>query len=557
MGESPDKKRPRVEEAKYPFVDADAWMNTLAAVDKGVIRVVQDDVNGSRSLIDYQARPPTEWFSLSIPNAVSAQCHSAQYSAVAHSPLRPRMDCTESTESKIDSLLYFSSRESINNYIAMRESIPDEVMHPYFHSKLYREAQQWDVVANACRRDPSLYKLNDFLVAQTYTLMSEYRIDRLPWSWERNNRRDIVGSIVKCVAELDAKGDCLIPFKGLICSSWTAGILFRLAQLFYRISIVKSLICAKWDDTCFIFCQGKRESSKLVDKSFRLLKKLYDESPSRETNCEWGYSVPPVCFKDANFTDWIKRINAQLMHAKGQQGSCSIEKFASLFRIKKYLFPESRQRLIGFYFGSFSPVHENHVALAKYAVEHLQVEQVWFIPNSDGNDDKSVISLTERVALLQRRSAEVGMEWMRVMEPPKSTKRWESKAEIAIEKTSEIFTESRDYGTPVLLLGEDSWNQAVMGSSRDKTTRHFIGIAKLSGVQIFVFPRTGTEIGILSPPKPIRSIFSVAKDYRDPVEGLSSSQIRDLFLKDKKEEISANLVHPSVMEYICMRKLFA
>jgi nicotinate (nicotinamide) nucleotide adenylyltransferase len=561
MEDEPVEKRQRLE--KYPFVDYDGWIIRLISNGEGKSFTVCSGsaaLSSSNGNVPLPARPPTEWFTLSIANAISPQSHSAQYSTVAHSPIRP----AESKPSDDKSFVYFSNEEAVKNYLNSRQSIPHSVAHPWNHTALYREAQMYDVLSNACRRDPALYKssvsrigeIADFLVAKTIAPGTS-RIDRMPWSWERENRRSILKEIIACVTEVASKGDCLIPMRGLICSAWLVGILFRLTQLFFKITAVKSQLCPKWDDAYFIFCQGKRESSKLVDKSLRLLEKLYQDS-SNETD-RWGYSVPPLCFTDPNLVEWVKRINAQLIGAKGvEDENISIEKFASITRIKKYLFPESRQRLVGFYFGSFSPVHENHIALAQFAVDHLGFDQVWFVPNEDGNQDKEesdVVASPHRIAMLQMRAT--SLEWMKVMKPSKSTRRWESKAEIAQEKSTELFFESQDTGIPALLLGEDSWNKAVMGSSRDKTTRHFIGIAKLTaGIKFYVFPRSSEEdpYNILHPPKPIRDLVTIVKDYKDAIPSLSSSQIRQRVAQPNIEQIEG--LHPTVFEYIRTNKLY-
>ena len=36
---------------------------------------------------------------------------------------------------------------------------------------------------------------------------------------------------------------------------------------------------------------------------------------------------------------------------------------------------------VGLYFGSFNPIHMGHIQVAKYMLEHIPVDEVWFIPS--------------------------------------------------------------------------------------------------------------------------------------------------------------------------------
>jgi len=264
---------------------------------------------------------------------------------------------------------------------------------------------------------------------------------------------------------------------------------------------------------------------------------------------------------------WVKSVNIQLMspviHAAPgaltyvAQSVPTIERWASNLRIKKYLFWQDavEQHPIGFYFGSFNPIHENHVALAQYAHDCLGVEKVFFVPNQDGNKDKesTVLPLEERLGMIRARID--GIEFFDTVSPNTSTQRWEAKANIAEAMTNKLFENFRSSGQPVLLLGEDSWNKAVIGSSRDKTTRHFIGIAKIVKSQIFVFPRAKTCEEIVNPPKPIRELTKVISDYSDPIVGLSSSMIREKLMSTNKPDQIDGL-HPNVRQFIDSHNLY-
>ena len=214
-------------------------------------------------------------------------------------------------------------------------------------------------------------------------------------------------------------------------------------------------------------------------------------------------------------------------------------------RFKKYLFPNRPAKRVGFYFGSFSPVHENHLAVARFAVDQLGFAKVVFVPNQDGNDAKPDMPLlSHRVGMIRARLDEEDTNAFQVLTPPGKTHRWEAKAELAEAVCGDFFMESQDSGQPVILLGQDSWN---------KVTRHFIGIAKLVKTEVFVFPRTaGADEFVANPPKPIRELVTIVQGYQDPIVGLSSSAVREGLLSGSHQGL-----HPAVQAYIQQHQLYS
>ena len=60
---------------------------------------------------------------------------------------------------------------------------------------------------------------------------------------------------------------------------------------------------------------------------------------------------------------------------------------------------------VAVFFGTFDPVHENHVAMAKHAIMAHAVSHVVFVPMPDFRFKPFVSPLAERVALLNARLA--------------------------------------------------------------------------------------------------------------------------------------------------------
>ena len=526
--------------------------------------------SGSVSVPNF-IRPQTTWFSFNEDAKITSECMSAQYSNVAHCPFVQPWDSAtppESDSSWIDKSL-------LSKYMEIRSKMSHRISPSYYTDDVFEEAVLADVIANAARRDPSKYasiktygKKGLFGIEEKSSpvalVVTEYIPDssttRPPWEWEKTNRLDLLSHMINGYDSLIDFGDMVVPIRGIICSTFFAGIIFRLAQLFQKVTVVRSPLCMHWDDQAFIVCIGKRKMNKYVEKAVKLFRRLI--AVPREGQV-WGYAVPPVCIKDPSVCTWIRDMNRSLMTSavfeKNWTEFAALERWTSSLRIKKYVFWQEAktERLIGFYFGSFNPVHENHIALVEFAHKRLGVEKVFLVPNQDGNKEKGdeMISFEHRLSMVNARiGAEQGLDFVDTLEPAGNTQRWETKANIAEGTTNKLFENSKFSGQPVLILGQDSWNKAVLGSSRDKTTRHFIGIAKIVKSKIFVFPRSANSSDeIVNAPKPIRELVKIVDGYADPIEGLSSSSIRD-GIKDNAPSVPG--LHASVRDYIDRNNLY-
>lgn len=43
--------------------------------------------------------------------------------------------------------------------------------------------------------------------------------------------------------------------------------------------------------------------------------------------------------------------------------------------------PQSPTARLCLYFGTFAPIHSGHMALARYALEHMPIDELWFVPS--------------------------------------------------------------------------------------------------------------------------------------------------------------------------------
>jgi nicotinate-nucleotide adenylyltransferase len=58
---------------------------------------------------------------------------------------------------------------------------------------------------------------------------------------------------------------------------------------------------------------------------------------------------------------------------------------------------------IGLYFGSFNPIHHGHLIIANYALQHSDLDQVWFIvsPQNPFKESASLLNEYHRLYLVQ------------------------------------------------------------------------------------------------------------------------------------------------------------
>ncbi|KAF4738914.1 hypothetical protein FOZ63_021287, partial [Perkinsus olseni] len=139
----------------------------------------------------------------------------------------------------------------------------------------------------------------------------------------------------------------------------------------------------------------------------------------------------------------------------------------------------------------------------------------------------------------------------------RNSQRWADREALAHALVGDMAAATTDVLVPVILCGEDSFMKALKGSTRDKTTRHFIGLAELD-TSIIVFPRSPSAEALKNavdevPPR-IRRRVSVAGGYSDPHPGLSSSRIRAAIAESSGLEAPG--VDQSLLAFIRERKLY-
>lgn len=72
------------------------------------------------------------------------------------------------------------------------------------------------------------------------------------------------------------------------------------------------------------------------------------------------------------------------------------------FNCKKYNMMQKKK--IGLYCGSFNPIHNGHMMVANYALEHTDVDEVWFVPTIQNptKDSKELLPFLTRCEMINK-----------------------------------------------------------------------------------------------------------------------------------------------------------
>ena len=182
---------------------------------------------------------------------------------------------------------------------------------------------------------------------------------------------------------------------------------------------------------------------------------------------------------------------------------------------------------VGLYLGTFNPIHNGHVTLAKYFSELPELDQVLVVisPQSPFKIEDTFINDIERLELAKS----IFKKFKNVKVSDIEFKM--SKPNFTIDTLKE-FKKRHKYNKLILLIGEDN----LVGFNKWKDYKKIIEIA-----EVYVYPRdTDQKI-----PDEILSNSNI-KLVDAPKVKISSSHIRELIKSKKKID---KLVPKEVLEY--------
>lgn len=181
---------------------------------------------------------------------------------------------------------------------------------------------------------------------------------------------------------------------------------------------------------------------------------------------------------------------------------------------------------IGLYFGSFNPIHKGHLAIARYMLENSYCDEIWLVvsPQSPFKERETLAPDPDRLAM-----AEMGVKDERLGEKVKicDIEMSMPRPSWSIDTIKALKTKYPHHSF-ALIMGEDN----LKGFDRWKDHEEIRRLA-----EILVYPREGTEEGIL----------------KAPLLNYNSTEIRELARKGENINV---YVTGSVEAYIKERGIY-
>ena len=188
---------------------------------------------------------------------------------------------------------------------------------------------------------------------------------------------------------------------------------------------------------------------------------------------------------------------------------------------------------IGLFFGTFDPIHNGHLRIAKYITEEKLANKVWLVVTPE-----NPIKLRSKISSFNHRfnMAEIATKkYDNIM--PSDLELSLKKPNYTIDTLEYISKKLKDIEFS-LIIGEDNYKIFDTWKDYEKI---------LSNYKIFIYPRKGTL-------KENPYIINENAMYiGGPRIDLSSTNIRNIVSKKSDPK---DLISPKVMEYININKLY-
>lgn len=188
---------------------------------------------------------------------------------------------------------------------------------------------------------------------------------------------------------------------------------------------------------------------------------------------------------------------------------------------------------IGLFFGSFNPVHNGHVAIARHMLAHGGLDELWVVvsPRNPFKSEEDLLADEERLRMVQL--AVAGCDGIRACD-----------VEFGLPRPSYTIHTLRYLSQQypgkhfVLIIGSDCLNQFHQWRAADEIIRDYPRL---------VYPRPGTDPELMAN---IPNGRLVEAEYMD----ISSTRIREMIRSGLAVD---TLVPPAVAAYIRRHRLYA
>ena len=206
--------------------------------------------------------------------------------------------------------------------------------------------------------------------------------------------------------------------------------------------------------------------------------------------------------------------------------------------------PVGKPIKIAVYFGTFDPVNENHIALAKFTLKNY-AQEVYFCPNTDNDFKQFGTLLPDRLALLTARLEAPDCSHMHVLNTHGMVMNRVGRARI----TQALLMEwQQKVSVPVAayqIMGQDSFEEP----GAQKALSYPNILHNLSRT-LLLFPRDGYSDAV-EISEVLRPYVEVVPAYKDPME-FSSTAARAAIAAGEQPAA----VHPAVLACAAARGLY-
>jgi len=191
------------------------------------------------------------------------------------------------------------------------------------------------------------------------------------------------------------------------------------------------------------------------------------------------------------------------------------------------------KKRIGFYSGSFNPIHVGHQKLAQYLIDNQLVDEVWFVV-SPCNPLKKKEELIDEYLMLDIMMLAIQNQNSFKVSDIEFTMPVPSYSIDTLHELTSLYPDVRF----ILLIGSD--NALVFDQWKD-----FSQI--LREYPVLVYPRHDYDFSLVS------GIYPQMQLLKSPYFDISSTQIRQ-FIAQKKDV--SQWLHPSVYQFIIENNLY-
>ncbi len=188
---------------------------------------------------------------------------------------------------------------------------------------------------------------------------------------------------------------------------------------------------------------------------------------------------------------------------------------------------------IGLFFGSFNPIHNGHLALAKQLLSTVGFEEIWFVLTPQNPLKEETFLAKDEVRMYMLNLAIINEPRFRIC-----TIEFDLPAPHYTINTLTELKKLYPDNKFSLIIGAD--NLAIFHRWKDYQVI-------LSDYSVFVYPRKGTELNYLKKQYPQVQMIDA------PLFAVSSTEIRELI---KKHENISDFLPVSVVDFITKNKLY-